>query len=82
MRALDPPSAFEALDANHRLRYWTAKLADDDPHQHVAIAEIGSQVVGIGAVADRPIQSSDHGRRSRTSTSCRTTRGKVLARAF
>lgn len=50
MRALAPPSAFEALDANHRLRYWTAKLADDDPHQHVAIAEIGSQVVGIGAV--------------------------------
>ena len=50
MRELAPPSVFEALDENHRLRYWTAKLADDDPHQHVTIAEIGSKLVGIGAV--------------------------------
>jgi len=50
MRELASPSVFEALDENHRLRYWTGKLADDDPHQRVAIAEIGCEVVGIGAI--------------------------------
>ncbi|MDR6102857.1 ribosomal protein S18 acetylase RimI-like enzyme [Agrobacterium larrymoorei] len=50
MRELASPSVFAALDEEHRLRYWTKKLSEAEPHQLVLVAEIGQEIVGIGAV--------------------------------
>lgn len=50
MRALASPSVFAALDEEHRLRYWTKKLSEAEPHQLVLMAEVSSRVIGIGAI--------------------------------
>lgn len=50
MRELASPSVFAALDEEHRLRYWTKKLSETEPHQLVLVAEVGKEVVGIGAI--------------------------------
>ncbi|MEH3125065.1 GNAT family N-acetyltransferase [Agrobacterium cavarae] len=50
MRELASPSVFAALNEEHRLRYWTKKLGTLEPHQLVLVAEMGNEVVGIGAI--------------------------------
>lgn len=53
MRELASPSVIAALNEEHRLRYWTKKLSEAEPHQLVLMAEVSGEVVGIGAI-DRP----------------------------
>ncbi len=50
MRELASPSVVAALNEEHRLRYWTKKLSEAEPHQLVLMAEVKGKVVGIGAI--------------------------------
>ncbi len=82
MRELASPSVIAALNEEHRLRYWTKKLSEAEPHQLVLMAEVKGEVVGIGAIGHPRTRSSDPAQRSRTSTSCPASNGRGSASVF